>query len=250
MFCSNCGKEIADNSKFCQFCGAKIQDNSEIIKQKTVVDTKKCSVCGFEYPVSKRICPNCTADNLSQDKIDDIQNCGQYEKAKNKNDCMYKKYCIHKACQYTQKQTYNQSQFTNESQGCAVIIAIIVVIFMVKGIFSAKIWENKNTNYSQQSYQQETQNNNDEEIKKIENYIKEFQKSGIFVNVTNKGQDDLGKMIEIQVDEYSWNNLPYDAKKATENMFLQYYKIANVTILFRGYKTGEILYTVSKNFKI
>ena len=27
MFCSNCGKEIADNSNFCKFCGREVEKN-------------------------------------------------------------------------------------------------------------------------------------------------------------------------------------------------------------------------------
>ena len=36
MFCSQCGKEIADNSKFCPECGENISDDSS--KKSTLVD--------------------------------------------------------------------------------------------------------------------------------------------------------------------------------------------------------------------
>jgi TM2 domain-containing membrane protein YozV len=34
MFCKNCGKEIADGTKFCSFCGAS-QEDSEVKKAET-----------------------------------------------------------------------------------------------------------------------------------------------------------------------------------------------------------------------
>ncbi|MGN0197881.1 MAG: zinc-ribbon domain-containing protein [Candidatus Gastranaerophilaceae bacterium] len=30
MFCSKCGKEISDNSKFCQFCGTNFNTENSI----------------------------------------------------------------------------------------------------------------------------------------------------------------------------------------------------------------------------
>ena len=132
-----------------------------------------------------------------------------------------------------------------------VLITCIVIMFIVGGcINSFKNEESTSTQQSQPAQPQQQTTNNQAEIQKIEGYIKEFQKAGIFKKVTDMGSDDYGKMLEIQVDEYAWNNLDYDTKKAAENMFLQYWQIGHVTVLFRGYRTGQKLYTISKNFKI
>ena len=132
-----------------------------------------------------------------------------------------------------------------------VLITCIVIAFIVGGCINLmKNEESTSTQQTQPAQTQQTIQNNQEKIKKIEGYISEFQKAGIFKKVTDMGSDDYGKIIEIQVDEYAWNNLDYDTKKATENMFLQYWKIGHVTVLFRGYRTGQKLNTISNNFKI
>lgn len=133
-----------------------------------------------------------------------------------------------------------------------IVITCVVVFFICRGCINSM---NSDSNVINQSTTQQVQTqqqkiNNQAEIQKIEGYINEFQKAGIFKKVTNLGGDEYGKAIEIQVDEYAWNNLDYDTKKAAENMFLQYWQIGNVTVLFRGYRTGQKLYTLSKNFKI
>lgn len=48
MFCSNCGKEIAEGNQFCGNCGAKIGNlaginNSEPVRH----DIPKCTCCGY-----------------------------------------------------------------------------------------------------------------------------------------------------------------------------------------------------------
>lgn len=58
MFCSNCGKEIRDNSNFCPYCGVvKRAIPSETVKQTLVQDTsvsvKKNGFKAFKF------CPNC-----------------------------------------------------------------------------------------------------------------------------------------------------------------------------------------------
>ena len=47
MFCSNCGKELADGSMFCNYCGTK-----QIVK-------KVCSSCGAELPSDAMFCHVC-----------------------------------------------------------------------------------------------------------------------------------------------------------------------------------------------
>ncbi len=135
-----------------------------------------------------------------------------------------------------------------------VIIAIIFIIFIGRGCINAinsdSTTSSTPTQQTQTAQTQQQAANHQAEIQKIEGYIREFQKAGIFKKVTDMGSDDYGKMLEIQVDEYAWNNLDYDTKKAAENMFLQYWQIGHVTVLFKGYRTGQKLYTISKNFKI
>lgn len=65
MFCKNCGKEIADDSKFCSFCGKSTEnekadlndvledDEKETDKPKTVEEKSK-----------KHVCPSCGSGNL------------------------------------------------------------------------------------------------------------------------------------------------------------------------------------------
>ncbi|GEM_PF-4218549 len=130
------------------------------------------------------------------------------------------------------------------SAGCFGLIFFLALVLIPPML-------NEDTNSDQKAAQtQETIENNKEEIKKIEGYIREFQKAGIFVKVINRGVQDGYKLLEIQVDEYAWNNLDYDTKVATENMLLRYWEIGNVTTLFKGYRTGQTLYRKSKNFKI
>jgi len=51
MYCSKCGKEIADNSKFCPECGTNIAGESS--SKNTIVDetrdTRKAPIYGFQY---------------------------------------------------------------------------------------------------------------------------------------------------------------------------------------------------------
>ena len=176
MFCSNCGKEIGEDSKFCQYCGKANINNMEILIDK------------------------------------------------------------------------NKQQKTNEEKSTFVGALIILAIFVI--ICIVQIAKEASNSTSATQTQQEIKQENIAKIKKIENYINEFYKSGIFVKVNKVGSDGNNKFIEIQADEYLWNNLPYDAKEATQNMFMTYYAIGNVTVLFKGYRTGQKLYPVNKNFKI
>lgn len=72
MFCSNCGKEIRENSNFCPYCGiAKKTIPSEAAKQIPVQDTsvsakkngfkafKLCSNCGKAIGENSDFCPYC-----------------------------------------------------------------------------------------------------------------------------------------------------------------------------------------------
>ncbi len=72
MFCSNCGKEIRENSNFCPYCGiVKRAIPSETVRQTLVQDTsaaaKKngfkafifCSNCGKAIGKNSDFCPYC-----------------------------------------------------------------------------------------------------------------------------------------------------------------------------------------------
>ncbi|MCI9486456.1 MAG: zinc ribbon domain-containing protein [Lachnospiraceae bacterium] len=72
MFCSNCGKEIRDNSNFCPYCGVvKRAIPSETVKQTPVQDTsvsvkkngskvfKFCPNCGKAIGENSAFCPYC-----------------------------------------------------------------------------------------------------------------------------------------------------------------------------------------------
>ena len=41
MFCSNCGKEIAEDSKFCQYCGKANINNVENLIDKNNLQEKE-----------------------------------------------------------------------------------------------------------------------------------------------------------------------------------------------------------------
>ena len=78
MFCSNCGKEIRDNSNFCPYCGVvKRAIPSETIKQTpvqdTFVSTKKNGSKAFKF------CPNC--GKAIGENSDFCPYCGSAERA-------------------------------------------------------------------------------------------------------------------------------------------------------------------------
>ncbi|MBQ7344372.1 MAG: zinc ribbon domain-containing protein [Clostridia bacterium] len=43
MFCKNCGKEIADDSKFCNFCGSEQQSTTSISEKTSSTEEEKSS---------------------------------------------------------------------------------------------------------------------------------------------------------------------------------------------------------------
>ena len=60
-YCSNCGKEIKEDSKFCPHCG-------EGVKQKTPETTSGiiCPKCGSTIPFGSTVCVKC-GNSLNQD---------------------------------------------------------------------------------------------------------------------------------------------------------------------------------------
>ena len=59
-FCSNCGKEIKEGTKFCPGCGVSITDETETTNnQQNNNFTIACSKCGTLVPVGNIVCTNC-----------------------------------------------------------------------------------------------------------------------------------------------------------------------------------------------
>ncbi len=61
MYCSNCGKKIADDAKFCDGCGARIKNTTDETdkfsdKEGTVF---KCPHCGEYLAFDAIVCPSC-----------------------------------------------------------------------------------------------------------------------------------------------------------------------------------------------
>lgn len=57
MFCKNCGKEIADDSKFCSFCGTSTESEDAVLNNVHENEKK-------ETDENKHLCPSCGSDNL------------------------------------------------------------------------------------------------------------------------------------------------------------------------------------------
>jgi len=82
MFCTNCGKEIPNDSKFCEYCGEKIY-----IEKKNDDITKYCPFCKKEISINDEICPYCSRvliEKIVKDKIytDDTPKFNNFEKEK------------------------------------------------------------------------------------------------------------------------------------------------------------------------
>jgi predicted nucleic acid-binding Zn ribbon protein len=67
MFCTNCGKEISNDSKFCEYCGGKIN-----IEKKNGDIIRYCPFCKKEINIDDEICSYCSRvliEKISQDRI-------------------------------------------------------------------------------------------------------------------------------------------------------------------------------------
>ena len=60
-FCTNCGQQMAEGSKFCAYCGTPVVQNASNIERKTVFDGKihKCPNCGEVLKAFATVCPTC-----------------------------------------------------------------------------------------------------------------------------------------------------------------------------------------------
>ena len=65
MFCSKCGKQIADDSLFCNYCGAKQTTPAPENKKGISFSTTACPSCGGQLTVSIKtgsaVCPFCNS---------------------------------------------------------------------------------------------------------------------------------------------------------------------------------------------
>ena len=60
-FCTNCGQQVADSTKFCANCGTPISQNIQNTERKTVFDGEihKCPHCGEVLKAFETVCPTC-----------------------------------------------------------------------------------------------------------------------------------------------------------------------------------------------
>lgn len=71
MYCSKCGKEIADNVGYCGHCGAKIEAASQRVQKKTVM---KCSKCGKVVKNGVKFCTHCGGEIVPSEQTVEIEN--------------------------------------------------------------------------------------------------------------------------------------------------------------------------------
>lgn len=264
MFCSNCGKEIGNSAKFCQYCGSKVNNEEHIVPESNTVD---CSVCGKIFSISKyKYCPHCTANYVSIDKRIDVFKCGQYDKAESEGKCIYKPYCIHSDCQYSNNKNNSVNKFWLWFAIILGIIYIIAQLSIIVGIFIPDANDNKHV-YKQAIETQQKQtvssnvNSHTEEqrtLQKSEQLVEDAKKGGLIIRFK---QAFVGDMAEEQpnvyicvVDEYVWNQLPHETKQQMVLLMEDYSKIKDWKIIsFEGYRTGKSIlnavYAV-KNFKL
>ena len=92
--CSNCGKELQENTKFCPHCGTKVEEKVEK-KEETLEDIlsgnvktatgsmntnannmKFCSHCGKQILKDAVVCPHCGCATESKASVTDEPNKG------------------------------------------------------------------------------------------------------------------------------------------------------------------------------
>lgn len=88
--CSNCGKELQENTKFCPHCGTKIEEKEETLedilsgKVKSAAESlnanvgnmKFCSHCGKQILKDAVVCPHCGCATEPKASVTDESNKG------------------------------------------------------------------------------------------------------------------------------------------------------------------------------
>lgn len=64
MFCSNCGKQLPEGSKYCNDCGSQVSSSNQVVsdsKRKIIFDGKihKCPNCGALLDAFEHKCKDC-----------------------------------------------------------------------------------------------------------------------------------------------------------------------------------------------
>lgn len=103
------------------------QERRERVNNSSLGDC--CPVCGERLYSDKKYCPNCTADYLPVDKLNDEFNCGRYNIAQQKGECIYKNHCVHSGCSFLN----NKINESNPS-GCLIAIAVFFGLIIFGGI--------------------------------------------------------------------------------------------------------------------
>ena len=236
MFCSNCGKEIDNNSKFCQYCGAKLQEENVIIANKESTNNV-CSICGYVYDKDKKYCPNCTADFIPVEKRTDLHGCGYYSEAKDNSKCKYVFHCKHEECIFVK----NYKQYEQRRNiGCYTKIAIIAVILLIMILVSCHNRSNINVQESQVSTQEYTQEKQKNLMKLTNDFVVEGQKNGL-VKKIDKDCDNNGCIYIFWLNENIFNQYGYEDREYAKKIFWEYGKLRGESGLIRGYYSGKFL---------
>ena len=117
-------QEIADKEKQKELK----QERRERVNNSSPGDC--CPVCGERLYSDKKYCPNCTADYLPIDKLNDEFNCGRYNIAQQKGECIYKNHCVHSGCSFLSNKATNESN----PSGCLIAIAVFFGLIIFGGI--------------------------------------------------------------------------------------------------------------------
>lgn len=62
MYCSECGKEIPEESEFCPYCGTNLKNETEQVIEEKEKKGNICSSCKKKIPDGSEFCPYCGAD--------------------------------------------------------------------------------------------------------------------------------------------------------------------------------------------
>ncbi len=137
MYCSNCGKQIAENANFCSFCGSKVDiiSSDSINKINVAFKKLKCKVCGgiMQVDEGKNVisCPYCgNADfmiesdhvRIEKHKIDSNKDIS-IEKVKSDKEVNLKK------AEYDYMKNYSKAMAPMMIAVCIVLIFLYYFLY-------------------------------------------------------------------------------------------------------------------------